>query len=163
MAERREPVARPNRRGGRGDRFAAVLVFVVSALYVRFAVTFQPPFFRSEALGPATFPLMIGGMMLLLSTALFIESFRAAARPTVGWAGIGGALLLWAMLLGYALLFDPAGFILSTAAFLFGGLWLLGVRPWWKAALFAVLFTAATWYIFTLLDVRLPHGEWFRR
>src|SRR3990170_5445193 len=163
VAETRDRVARPAGRGGRGDRFAVVLVFIISALYVRFAVTFQPPFFRSEALGPATFPLMIGGMMLLLSTALFIQSFRAAPRAAVEWAGIGGALALWAMLLGYALLFDLAGFVLSTAAFLLGGLWLLGVRPWWKAMLYAVLFTGATWYIFTLLDVRLPHGEWFRR
>lgn len=163
MAEIREPVARPTARGGRGDRFAAVLVFIISALYVRFAVTFQPRFFRSEALGPATFPLMIGGMMLLLSTALFIQSFRAAPGPAAGWAGIAGALGLWAMLLGYALLFDSAGFILSTAAFLLGGLFLLGVRPWWKAVLYAAIFTAATWYIFSILDVRLPRGEWFRR
>src|SRR3990170_4539056 len=163
MAETREPVARPAGRGGRGDRFAAVLVFVISALYTRLAVTFQPPFFRSEALGPATFPLMIGGMMLLLSTALFVQSFRAAPRPGPAWAGIGGAVALWALLLGYAIVFDLAGFILSTAAFLLGGLLLLGVRPWWKAVLYAVLFTAATWYVFNLLDVRLPRGEWLRR
>jgi len=67
------------------------------------------------------------------------------------------------MLLGYAIVFDLAGFILSTAAFLLGGLLLLGVRPWWKAVLYAVLFTAATWYVFNLLDVRLPRGEWLRR
>ena len=163
MADPREPVARPGSRGGRGDRFTAVLIFIISALYVRLAVTFQPPLFRSEALGPATFPLMIGGMMLLLSTALFIQSSRAAPRPGPGWAGIRWALALWGLLLVYVLLFDWAGFILSTAAFLLGGLWLLGVRPWWKAALYALLFTAATWYIFIALDVRLPSGEWFRR
>jgi len=163
MADTREPVARPGGRAGRGDRFAAVLIFIVSALYVRYAVTFQPPFFRSEALGPATFPLMIGGMMLLLSTALFVQSFRAAPGPATAWAGVGAALGLWAMLLGYVLLFDQAGFLLSTAAFLCGGFWLLGVRPWWKIGLYAVFFTAATFYVFNLLDVRLPAGEWLRR
>jgi putative tricarboxylic transport membrane protein len=162
MADARAPVARPAARG-RGDRFAAVLVFIISALYVRFGTTFQPPFFRSEALGPATFPLMIGGMMLVLSTVLFVQSFRAPPRPPAVWAGISGALALWAILLGYALLFDRAGFILSTGAFLLGGLLLLGVRPWWKALLYAVLFTGATWYVFSILDVRLPRGEWFRR
>jgi putative tricarboxylic transport membrane protein len=162
MADSREPVVRPA-GSGRGDRFAAVLIFIVSALYVRFAVTFQPPFFRSEALGPATFPLMIGGMMLLLSTALFIQSFRATPGPATHWAGVGAALALWAMLLVYVLLFDQAGFLLSTAVFLSGGFWLLGVRPWWKIVLYAAIFTAATFYIFNVLDVRLPAGEWFRR
>jgi putative tricarboxylic transport membrane protein len=163
MPDTSEPAASPPVRGGRGDRFTAVLVFIVSAVYVRFAVTFQPPFFRSEALGPATFPLLIGGMMLVLSTVLFIQSFRASPGPAQSWAGIGAALALWFMLLGYNLLFDPAGFILSTAAFLFGGLLLLRVRPWWKALFFALLFTGATWYVFNVLDVRLPVGEWFRR
>ena len=162
MAATREPVPRPGARPGRGDRFAAVLIFIVSAIYVRYAVTFQPPFFRSEALGPATFPLMIGGMMLLLSTALFIQSFRATPQPVTMWSAVGAALALWAMLLVYVLLFDQAGFLLSTAAFLGGGFWLLGVRPWWKIALFAVIFTVATFYVFNLLDVRLPAGEWLR-
>lgn len=163
MTDTRAPVARPGGRAGRGDRYAAVLIFALSAVYVRLAVTFQPPFFRSEALGPATFPLMIGGMMLLLSTILFVQSFRAPAVHAAPWAGVGGALALWAMLLAYVLLFGRAGFLLSTAAFLAGGFWLLGVRPWWKVGLYAVLFTAATFYVFNLLDVRLPPGEWLRR
>jgi len=102
-------------------------------------------------------------MMLLLSTVLFIQSFRAAPGPATAWAGIGAALALWGMLLGYVLLFDQAGFLVSTAVFLCGGFWLLGVRPWWKIGLYAVLFTAATFYVFNLLDVRLPVGEWLRR
>lgn len=163
MAELREPVARPPARGGRGDRFTAVLVFTVSAIYVRYAFAFKTPFFRSEALGPATFPLMIGGMMLILSTVLFVQSFRAAPRPSSEWTGAGAALALWAMLLVYNLFFDRAGYLLSTAAFLLGGLLLLRVRPWWKALFFALLFTGATWYLFNVLDVRLPAGEWFRR
>jgi len=163
MAELREPVARPPARGGRGDRFAAILIFFISALYTRFAVTFRPPLFRSEALGPATFPLMIGGMMLVLSTVLFVQSLRAAPRPSSEWTGAGAALALWAMLLVYNLFFDRAGYLLSTAVFLLGGLWLLWVRPWWKTLILALVFTGATWYIFNVLDVRLPAGEWFRR
>jgi hypothetical protein len=94
---------------------------------------------------------------------LFVQSFRAAPGPATPWAGVGTALALWAMLLVYVLLFDLAGFLLSTAAFLSAGFWLLGVRPWWKIGLYAVIFTAATFYIFNILDVRLPAGEWLRR
>jgi len=163
MSAERGPAARPPRRGGRSDRLAAAFIFAVSALYVRYALTFQPPRFRSEALGPATFPLMIGGFMLVCATWLFIQSFRAAAGPRTLRTAYLTAVALWAVLLGYVLLFDRLGFPLSTALFLAAALRLLGIRPWWKVALYTVLFTMGLYYAFTALDVRLPPGEWFRR
>ena len=162
MSTRREPAARPKERGGRSDRLAAVFLFLLSGLYVRYALTFQPPRFRSEALGPATFPLMIGGLMLICSTLLFVQSLRAPVKAAAPWRAYLPALLLWAALLGYVLVFDPLGFLPATAAFLLAALAILGVRPWWKALLYAIAFTAALYAAFTVLDVRLPHGEWFR-
>lgn len=163
MTSQREPVTRPLHVGGASDRLASVVVFIISALYIRYALTFQPPRFRSETLGPATFPLMIGGLMLVCSTLLFIQSLRAEETPGTPWAAYLPALLLWAALLGYVLIFDRLGFPLSTALFLLAGLHLLGVRPWWKVLLYTALFTAALFYAFSALDVRLPPGEWFRR
>ncbi|MDQ7844402.1 MAG: tripartite tricarboxylate transporter TctB family protein [Armatimonadota bacterium] len=163
MAAERGPAARPLRQGGRSDRLAALIIFGISALYVRYALTFQPPRFRSEALGPATFPLMIGGLMLACSAWLFFQSFRPsdAHRPT--WAGYLTAAALWGLLLGYVLLFDRLGFPLSTALFLAAALRLLEIRPWWKVTLYTVIFTAGLYYAFSALDVRLPPGEWLRR
>jgi hypothetical protein len=164
MTAERGPVARTLQRGGRSDRFAAVIIFILSALYTRYAVTFQPRFFRSEALGPAAFPLMIGGLMLICSTILFIQSLgKVTAGQGTRWAQYVPALVLWLLLLGYSITFDLLGFPLSTGLFVLGAFWLLGVRPWWKAVLYAAAFTVAAWYVFTTLDVRLPRGEWFRR
>ena len=73
------------------------------------------------------------------------------------------ALVLWALLAGYSLLFDWLGFPLSTALFVFFAMLLLKVKPWWRAAAFTLAFTAAAWYLFTTLDVRLPAGEIFRK
>jgi len=138
-------------------------VFFVSALYVRYALTFQPPRFRSEALGPATFPLMIGGLMLVCSAWLFFQSFRPSEGSRPPWTGYLAAASLWVLLLGYVLVFDGLGFPLSTALFLAAALRLLGVRPWWKVVLYTLAFTAGLYYAFTALDVRLPTGEWWRR
>lgn len=158
------PVARTFQRGGRSDRFAAVVIFILSALYTRYAVTFQPRFFRSEALGPATFPLMTGGLMLICSTILFVQSLgKVTGGQATRWAQYVPALVLWLLLLGYGITFDLLGFPISTGLFLLGALWLLGVRPWWKAVFYAGAFTAAAWFVFTTLDVRLPQGECFRR
>lgn len=157
-------VARTLQRGGRSDRFAAVIIFILSAFYVRYAVTFQPRFFRSEALGPTAFPLMIGGLMLACSTILFIQSLRQGSSGQTGrLAQYVPALVLWLLMLGYSITFDLLGFPVSTGLFLLGAFWLLGVRPWWKTVFYAVAFTVAAWYVFTTLDVRLPRGEWFRR
>jgi len=163
MSVERGPAARPVRKGGRSDRLAAVIILAASALYVRYALTFQPPRFRSEALGPATFPLMIGGLMLVCAAWLFIQSLRGVEAPRPPWTVYVPAVLLWVALLAYVLLFDLLGFPLSTALFLAAALRLLGVRPWWKVVLYTALFTAGLYYAFTALDVRLPHGEWLRR
>lgn len=144
------------------DRLAALVIIVGSVLYLLEARTFQP-FLRAEPLGPATFPYLIGGMTLLLGTLLLISSFRqprvvarSAATPTI-------PLVLWLLLAAYAVTFGRLGFPLSTAVFLSVSFRLLGVRPWGKAVLFGVLFTAAGWYGFGALGVRLPIGEVFRR
>lgn len=164
MTAERGPVARTLQRGGRSDRVVAVIIFIVSALYLRYAVTFQPRFFRSEALGPATFPLMIGGLMLACSTMLFVQSLRKTTAVAAGhWSQYAPALLLWLLLLAYSVMFDQLGFPLSTGLFVLGAMWLLGVRPWWMVVLYAAAFTVAAWYVFTTLDVRLPRGEWLRR
>ena len=69
---------------GRGDRVAAIVIFIASAMYTRLAFTFRP-FLRTEALGPATFPLLVGTLMLASSTviiALAYVFFRRSARRT---------------------------------------------------------------------------------
>lgn len=163
MADPRGPAARSPGIGGRSDRLASIVIFIVSALYVRYALTFQPPRFRSETLGPATFPLMIGALMLVCSTLLFVQSLRAPFQPAASWRIYVPALGLWAALLAYVLIFDGLGFLPATAAFLLAALAILGVRPWWKAVLYAALFTAGLYAAFAALDVRLPAGEWLRR
>lgn len=154
---------------GRSDRIAAVVIFALSAVYTRLAVTFRP-FMRTEALGPATFPLLVGGLMLVCSAVLFAGTLRPApvgagtrpAPPSPAWRTYLPAFALWALFLGYSLTFDSLGFPVSTAGFVFLAMLLLGVKPWWRALLVTVVFTAAAWYGFVGLGVRLPGGEMFR-
>ena len=156
---------------GRSDRVAAIVIFIASAMYSRLAFTFRP-FLRTEALGPATFPLLVGTLMLACSTALLVASLRpvrtgaiprADGAPPAAGRNYLPALVLWALLAGYSLLFDWLGFPLSTALFVFFAMLLLEVKPWWRAVILTAVFTAAAWYLFTTLDVRLPSGEIFRK
>lgn len=150
--------------GAVSDRLAALVIIAGSILYLLEARTFRP-FLQTEPLGPATFPYIVGGMTLALGSLLLFSTFRQPRDLKQPRSAAGNAvpLALWLLLAAYAVTFDRLGFPLSTALFLVFSLRLLGVRPWWKAVLLGVLFTAAGWYGFRALGVRLPSGEIFRR
>jgi hypothetical protein len=101
--------------------------------------------------------------MLVCSTLLFVQSLRTPRQVLPPWRVYLPALLLWAALLVYVLIFDGLGFLPATAAFLLAALAILGVRPGWKVLLYAAVFTAGLYAAFMGLDVRLPGGEWLRR
>ncbi|GAB6277666.1 MAG: hypothetical protein SAMD01599839_22060 [Rectinema sp.] len=56
------------------------------------------------------------------------------------------------------MLFEPLGFIISTIAFLFLLMLLLGLK-WWKSLLYAVIYTAVIYLLFgRLFTIGLPSG-----
>jgi putative tricarboxylic transport membrane protein len=66
---------------------------------------------------------------------------------------IAAAALLWAFLL------KPLGYLIVTPVFLLAFLRLMGMRSWAKIICFPIIYTLATWYIFSqLLLVILPLG-----
>lgn len=149
------------RRVDRSDAGAAVVILLGAAVYVRKALTFRP-FLRTEPLGPSTFPLLVGGMMLLLGAALLRSALRGGTPgPGGGVARNWRSGALWGLVLLYALALTPLGFPLTTGLFLLLGFLVTGVRPV-RAVLLAFLLTAAMWYGFRLLGVRLTVGELFR-
>lgn len=63
------------------------------------------------------------------------------------------------ILLAGTLLFEPAGFMLSTFLFLSTGFVLLGDADWKRAVPAAALCAGTLWVVFTkLLGVGLPYG-----
>lgn len=60
---------------------------------------------------------------------------------------IGQAALLLGLMVGYALLLRPAGFLVSTTSFLILGSVILGERNWPVMIGVAVVATGAIWYL----------------
>ncbi|WP_159652600.1 tripartite tricarboxylate transporter TctB family protein [Vibrio atypicus] len=60
--------------------------------------------------------------------------------------------------IGYALLFDPLGYVISTFMFLFAMLTITsGIQEWKKSTLVALAFSVSVFFIFsTLLSISLP-------
>lgn len=95
----------------RGDRIFGLVMIVVALGYILSATTIRSSF-MSDPVGPRIFPYMIGGVTILCSLSMVLRP-----DPQVEWP-IGRALLnlgvACAILIAYAMLIRPMGFILPT-------------------------------------------------
>ncbi|TNC44600.1 tripartite tricarboxylate transporter TctB family protein [Rubellimicrobium rubrum] len=112
------------------DRTLGGLALLMALVIAGFGWGLVAPF-AYEPVGPSAFPLvtaaLIGGCGLVLL-------LRGTGRAEPGVPGAGrGVLILSATLLAYAVLFQPLGFVLSTAAMslvtarVFGATWAQGL------------------------------------
>ena len=109
------------------------------------------------------FPKILVGLLLLLSLSCLVQTLRATETerpadkiPTEGWIRIGATLTT---LVGFALVLEWLGFLLST--FLLMVLLLRAIEaPKWSKVIIVALATAVVSYILFawLLGVPLPAG-----
>jgi hypothetical protein len=114
---------------------------------------------------PGFFPAILGGVLALLAVVALAK--RAINKtPPKGlaknpWMGLKWqkSMLVACSLIGYVILFDPAGFLLSTLLLL-EFLFLLGnPKKWPLGTLGAFLSSGTCYFLFKfLLDVQLPSG-----
>ena len=116
---------------------------------------------ETEVFSPRTMPaaLAIGGALLCLLRV--VRCLRHPEAETVmldgyDWARAG---LLCAAMIGYGLLFEPLGFMLSTAVFLGAGFAVLGERRLPVLVLLPLAFSLLFWLIMTrVLSLYLAPG-----
>ena len=127
-------------------RLAGVAIFLVAALYAWTAQDYTASF--GDVLGPSVFPVMVGipAMALALSLVVF-------PGGSVSWPS-GPRLLRQAMALAariaYALLLEPLGFPLATAAVIAAVAMVLD-GPALKSGLIGVLGSLSLWVLFDQL------------
>ena len=139
------------------DRWIALVLLGICLAY-GYAAWFTmdgalPPFMRRNPIWPSTFPkvLSIAGIILSLVILTGLEK----GEVKIGdidyrrlWEyHLGQALLLLALMVAYAFLLRPAGFILSTVGFLMGGSIILGERRWIIMIVVSGLATGVVWYL----------------
>ncbi len=150
----------------RSDRLEAAAGLALAAAGAFFAAYAwrMPAAPDPSAPGPGAAPGALGLVMLAMgvivaATALLRKpaADAAAAPPDDGSAR---KLLIAAGLLAACVVaFEPAGFMLSTFAFLLAGFTLLGGADWRAAAPAAALAAGGLWLFFTkLLGIGLPYG-----
>lgn len=131
---------------------SAVVVFLSSRL----------PFGSFANPGAGFLPLLAGGLMLLLSLLLFVQSFskgEGTIKILLAKGGTGRVLLILLSLILYGLFLEKLGFILMT--FLLMGFLLLAIGKVRKSlVIFLSLVSSLGCYgVFQLwLNVQLPKG-----
>ncbi len=153
------------------ERFLAVffLILVLGYGYTAFFIidASLPPFIKMNPVWPSSFPKIIASIGVLI--ALFLV-FSKSSQPKKSdeeleairnyhWQS---AFLLLGMMVAYALLLRPIGFIITTFAFLSLGAIALGERR--LPLLFVIALTCAggIWYLVQqVLGIYLRPWPWF--
>ena len=112
-----------------------------------------PPIMKRLAVWPSSFPkvLSIAGIILSLIVVLGIEKGEVKVGDIdyrrLHEYKLGQALALLGLMVAYAILLRPAGFLLATSGFLISGSVILGERRWIVMIVVSAIATFGIWYL----------------
>ena len=147
------------------DRIICAVTLVLAVVY--FYATAQIPSLEiGDPLGPKAFPRLLGIVLLIAVVMLFIETLKAGKgdtprvrvpRESRRHLLLIGGVTLWTAL--YFSTFDSAGYLVSTAIYLFVMMAVFNRGKWIANTLTAVLFAIGSYVLFVkVLGVALPTG-----
>ncbi len=144
------------------DRWIA-LVFVAFCCVYGYAAFFTmdqllPPFMQRNPVWPSTFPKVLAvlgilvGLIVLFGVEKSLEGDKEESATEINYRRlgdykIGQALTLLALMVLYALMLRPAGFLLATSVFLVAGNVILGERKVHIMIPVAIVATVFVWYL----------------
>ncbi|MBK1842857.1 tripartite tricarboxylate transporter TctB family protein [Azospirillum sp. YIM B02556] len=152
------------------DIGAGIVVAVVAIAAIVVSRDFPTTGLDSDV-GPARFPLIYAGVLVVLSAILIIgrllptrrnrESAAAPSQPGSGFRFVPVAIGIVATAV-YIYLISLIGYLPTTVVFLVGMMRLMGQRSWVRTPLLAVGITAFLYLIFLYgLQIPLPVGSLF--
>lgn len=97
----------------RSDRIFGLVIILVALAMIVGATGFQEPFFASGPVGPKVFPMTIAGLMIICGLSMLA---RPDAEPDwPGAAALGRIAAAVVVMVAYAYMLKPLGFLLPTA------------------------------------------------
>jgi len=137
---------------------AALVLVVLSGTFLVGVFDIRSPDGLDPA-GPRFFPLLVTAAWLLLSLAYLVESLRSprtAGAPDHSWFE---PVALSALLILYAFLVVPLGYMIATALLFYAAARVLGSRQLVRDIIVAVVLAVVVYIAFTqFLDISLPEG-----
>jgi putative tricarboxylic transport membrane protein len=128
------------------DLWTGLAVTAVGAVGLVGSLTISAPRGLSGLLGPRVYPLTVSVLLILLGVVLVVRAALAAAPVHADFGRHSTILVVIAVLVGFALLFQVLGFLLSAFLMLAVLYRFLGERRLWLVLLVAAG-TAAAIYL----------------
>lgn len=137
---------------------AALVLVVLSGTFLVGVFDIRSPKGLDPA-GPRFFPLLVTSAWLLLSLGYLVEGLRSPRTADKSDRSWFEPLAVSALLLLYAFLVVPLGYLIATALLFFVVARVLGSRQVGRDAVVAVVMTVIVYVAFTqFLDISLPEG-----
>lgn len=139
------------------DRWIALVLLGICLAY-GYAAWFTmdgnlAPFMKRNPIWPSTFPKVLSILGIICSSIILLGLEKSQAKEAeidyrrLHEYKLGQAIALLALMVAYALLLRPMGFLFSTSAFLILGSALLGERKWIVMIVISALATFVVWYL----------------
>ena len=152
---------------GRSELGVALFLGGVGLLVVVSAILLPESRIARGPVGPAAVPIVVGGLLLIVSVFLAVDVLRGGRGEPEGGEDVelGGGTdwrtvaLLAVAFLANALLIEPLGWPLSGAILFWGSAFALGSRHHVRNVVLALVLGVGSWYLFVLgLGISLPVG-----
>ena len=147
------------------DALLAIVVILVGLIY-SIAGYNLPRSTVGAPLSPSYFPLLLGGVMVLLGISLFLRSSMEKTKESLNALKNSSAkekenskliLLTVIICVLYAVLFDHLGYVISTFLFVYSMLYLTNKKEMKKNAIISIIFSVIIFFVFSeLLGIILP-------
>ena len=136
----------------------SLTVFLMALALVFYVYSGQfPASMNPDDLGPAAFPRLMAGLVLLLGAAQIVLSCRELKQTKIKIPNKVGLILGIILMFLYVFLMTRIGYFYTTPVFIFVLLGLLGNRRWGQMVLVSAAFTAMAYFVFyKFLMVSLP-------
>lgn len=111
------------------------------------------PFMKRNPIWPSTFPKLLSVLGIVTSCIIVLGIEKSTPKePDIDYRrlteyNLGQALLLLGLMVVYALILRPMGFLFATSSFLILGSFILGERKWHVMVPVAAIATLVVWYL----------------
>ncbi len=153
------------------ERIAAVIMAAFSLAYIYGAFLIPSPMLKQQV-GPSVFPKIVGALMLLLSIVYIVQQVLGKIKEDAARAEIIGAEekvetkadwktmgIMIALMIAYALAFEPLGYAITTFLVFTAGAFILDRKHMVRDTIIAAIAGFGLYAVFAyLLRVNLPPG-----
>ena len=155
------------REQGRSEYGVALFLGALGILVIAQALLLPESRIARGPVGPATIPIVVGGLLVVVSVFLALDVFRGGRGEPEGGEDVDltgrsdwpTVLMLAAAFIANALLIERLGWPFSGAILFWGSAFALGSRHYVRDAVIALILSFGSWYLFAFgLDVILPVG-----